>query len=79
MFALVCRRLLPALALIAGITACSGGIGSTSSPLPTAATQTTIPGPIPAVGIRSLGLDTRIRPRREVEPNLRDQHRGLRC
>jgi len=62
MFALSYWRCVPPLALAAGLGACSGGIGSPGSPLPSAAAQTTIPGPIPAVGIRSLGLDTRVRP-----------------
>jgi len=62
MFALACRRALPALALAAGLAACSGGAGSAGSPLPSAAAQANIPRQIPAVGIRSLGLDARIVP-----------------
>jgi hypothetical protein len=62
MFTLASRRALPALALVCALAACSGGTGSTGSPLPSAAAQSTIPGPIPAVGIKRLGLDDHIRP-----------------
>jgi hypothetical protein len=61
MFVLSCRRYVPALALVVGIAACSGGMGSPSSP-PTSAAQFTLPASASPVGIRRLDLEARIMP-----------------